>query len=90
MVFVGLWAYALTYSVTAGGRSPERLDDPTARTVESACLDAQHSLTALPQVGIHAPAAERAARISGEDAILAAMVEQLRALHPKRRRRPTR
>ena len=37
VVFVGLWAFALTYSVTAGGRSPERLDNTNASAVENAC-----------------------------------------------------
>lgn len=85
VVFVGLWAFALTYSVTAGGRSPERLDDPTARTVEQACLDAQHQLGALPQVGEKAAVPARADRLDHEDAILGAMVTRLAALHPKQK-----
>jgi hypothetical protein len=82
VVFAGLWAYAITYSVTAGGRSPERLDDPTARTVDSACVDAQGALRALPQVGANAPAPARADRLTHEDAILRTMIDHLRAVHP--------
>ena len=33
IVFVAAWTVALIYSVTAGGRSPERLDNPTALAV---------------------------------------------------------
>jgi len=85
VVFVGLWAYALTYSVTAGGRSPERLNDPNAHVVETACVDARHALQALPQVGTKASAAAQAARIAHEDAILTAMVDRLGALHPQQK-----
>lgn len=82
VVFVGLWAFALTYSVTAGGRSPERLTNPDARSVEAACVDAQHQLAALPQVGDKAGVAARATRIASEDALLTSMVGRLRAVHP--------
>jgi len=82
VVFGALWAYAITYSVTAGGRSPERLDDPTAHGVNAACIAAQDALGALPQVSAHAPASARADRLTREDAILSAMVDHLRAVHP--------
>ena len=82
VVFVALWTVALIYSVTAGGRSPERLDDPTARAVEAACLDAQHTLSALPQIGARAMAAAQATRIAEEDKVLTKMVAGLRAVHP--------
>ena len=49
------WAVALTYSVTAGGRSPERLDDPTARTVETACRDAAAPARGAPAARLTAP-----------------------------------
>ncbi|MGO9873580.1 MAG: hypothetical protein ACLPVY_07245 [Acidimicrobiia bacterium] len=85
VVFLGLWAFAITYSVTAGGRSPERLDDPTARVVETACVGAQHTLSALPQVSAKAPAPARATLITREDAILTTMVDHLRAVHPNQK-----
>jgi hypothetical protein len=85
VVFVGLWAFALTYSVTAGGRSPERLNDPNAHSVETACLDARHALQALPQVSTNASANAQAARITSEDAILTSMVARLAALHPEQK-----
>jgi hypothetical protein len=85
VVFVGLWAFALTYSVTAGGRSPERLNDPNAHVVETACVDARHALQALPQVGANAPAAAQATRLTSEDAILTSMVDRLGALHPEQK-----
>jgi hypothetical protein len=82
LVFGGLWAIAITYSVTAGGRSPERLSDADARTVNAACLDAQHSLARLPPVGGHATPAERADRVDREDALLTSMLETIGAVHP--------
>jgi hypothetical protein len=82
VVFVALWAFALTYSVTAGGRSPERLTNPDAHVAETACVDAQHKLSALPQVGDKAALPARATRLASEDALLRSMVSRLRALHP--------
>jgi len=83
LVFAGLWAIAITYSVTAGGRSPERLNDSDARTVNAACLQAQHSLADLPPVGTHATPAHRADRVDGENALLTSMIEKLLAVHPE-------
>jgi hypothetical protein len=77
------WAIAITYSVTAGGRSPERLTEAQARTVNAACLDAQHALARLPAVDAHAPPAQRADRVDGENAILTSMIERFLAVHPK-------
>lgn len=83
MLFVALWTVALIYSVTAGGRSPERLDDQTARVVATACIDAQHTLSTLTQVGVHATAAAQATRIAEEDKVLTKMVDRLRGVHPR-------
>ncbi len=85
VVFVGLWAFALTYSVTAGGRSPERLDDPTARTVENACRDAQHQLVAIPQLGDRPTFAQRAARLTSEDVVFEQMIGKLERLRPNKK-----
>src|SRR5690242_16072673 len=60
------WAIAITYSVTAGGRSPERLSDADARTVNRACIDAQHALARLPSLGTHPTPAQRADRVDRE------------------------
>jgi hypothetical protein len=68
--------------VTAGGRSPERLNDTEARAVNAACVDAQRSLARLPQVGAHASPDERAVRLDRENAILSSMVEKFGAVHP--------
>ena len=66
VVFVGLWAFALIYSVTAGGslaRAARRPDAP--RVVEAACVDAQHAADgAARRSAPHATAAERAARVA--------------------------
>src|SRR4051812_3611401 len=83
LVAFGLaWAIAITYSVTAGGRSPERLNDAQARTVNRACLDAQHALARLPPVGAHSAPRDQAARLDREDTILASMLGNIAAVHP--------
>ena len=83
LVLFGLaWAFAITYSVTAGGRSPERLTDAEAHTVDTACLDAQHALARLAPVGAHATPTQRADRVDGENALLTSMIEELVAVHP--------
>jgi hypothetical protein len=82
LLFAAAWTVAIIYSATTGGRSPERLDDRNAKSVETACLDAQRSLSALPQIGVRAAPPDRAARVADEDRILTAMVSDLRALRP--------
>src|SRR5262249_54603490 len=74
LLFGIAWAIAITYSVTAGGRSPERLTDAEAHEVDTVCLDAQHALARLPQVGAHASPADRADRVDHENAILSSMI----------------
>jgi hypothetical protein len=82
-VLVGLaWAIAITYSVTVGGRSPERLNDAEARVVAGACRDAQEALERLSQVDVQASFQEKADRVEREDAILTAMIERIRTVHP--------
>jgi hypothetical protein len=84
LVAFGLvWALAITYSVTAGGRSPERLNDADARTVNTACLDAQHALAQLPAVGTHSAPRDQAARLDREDAILTSMLGTIGAVRPE-------
>lgn len=82
LVFIGAWIVAIAYSVTAGGTSPERLDAAAARAVETNCLQAQHALAKLPQVGAHPAPSVSATRLEREDAILTTMVERQRQLHP--------
>jgi len=82
VVFVGLWAFALTYSVTAGGRSPERLDNTTASAVENSCRDALQRLEAVPQLGDRPSFTQRAARLSAEDAIFTQMINKMERLQP--------
>jgi hypothetical protein len=85
-VLVGLaWAIAIVYSVTEGGRSPERLSDREARTVAAACRDAQASLEKLDQVGIQANPTQKADRVEQEDAILTAMIARIRVVRPEGR-----
>jgi hypothetical protein len=83
VLFVLAWIFAITYSVTAGGTSPERLDDAAARAVETNCRDAQRSLARLPQLD-HASVEETAARLEREDEILTAMVRAHRAVKPEK------
>ena len=81
-LFVLAWIVAITYSVTAGGTSPERLDDADARTVESNCRAAQRALAPLPQLGERSTPAETATRLDRENEILGRMVQRQRAVHP--------
>lgn len=84
-LFIVAWIAALTYSVTAGGTSPERLDDPTARTVESNCKAAQRALAKLPQLGEHSTAAVTATRLDRENTVLTGMVQRQLAVHPDKK-----
>jgi len=82
-VLVGLaWAIAIAYSVTAGGRSPERLTDSEATVVAGACRDAQRSLAKLDQVDLDASFGAKADRVEQEDAIFAAMIEKIHTVQP--------
>lgn len=83
-LFVVAWIIALVYSVTAGGTSPERLDDATARTVEANCRTAQRDLARLPQLGLRATPADTATRLDRENEILTRMVDGQRAQRPTR------
>jgi hypothetical protein len=81
-LFVVAWIVALVYSVTAGGTSPERLDDASARTVETNCRIAQRDLARLPKLGIDATPAETATRLGRENEIITRMLDRQRALRP--------
>ena len=83
VVFLGAWAIALVYSVTAAGKSPERLNNQDAGVAEAACNSAQHAMAALPAVGIHSPINARADRVAGEDRILTEMIDRMRTLRPQ-------
>lgn len=84
-LFVVAWIVAITYSVTAGGTSPERLDDGAARTVESNCRAAQRALRAVPQLGDNPAPAQTATRLDRENEILARMVQQQREVRPDKK-----
>jgi hypothetical protein len=84
-LFVVAWIVAITYSVTAGGTSPERLDDRAARTVESNCRAAQQALKTVPQLGNHPAPAQTATRLDRENEILARMVQQQREVRPDKK-----
>ena len=81
-LFVVAWIVALTYSVTVGGSSPERLDDTTARMVETNCRLARRDLARLHQVGPHSTPVDVATRLERENAILTRMVDRQRTLRP--------
>jgi hypothetical protein len=82
VVFLGAWAIALVYSVTAASKSPERLNTHDAAVAETACRDAQRAMAALPAVGIHSPINARADRVASEDRVLTAMIDRMRQLRP--------
>jgi hypothetical protein len=77
------WAIAITYSVTVGGRSPERLTDAEASVVAAACADAQQSLEQLQQLDLEATFDEKADRVEQEDVILTAMIRKIRTVTPE-------
>jgi hypothetical protein len=84
-LFVVAWIGALTYSVTAGGTSPERLDDAAAGTVEANCTSAQRALSKLPQLGDRATPAQVATRLEREDAVLTDMVNRQLEVRPAKK-----
>jgi len=84
-LFVVAWIVAITYSVTAGGTSPERLNDATARIVESNCSSARQALARLPQLGDHSTPVATATRLDREDQILSHMIRRQRALRPDKK-----
>ena len=84
-LFVGAWIVAITYSVTAGGTSPERLDDANARTVEHNCLVAQRALARLPALAQPTTPEATATRLDRENAIFDRMVARQRAVHPAKK-----
>jgi hypothetical protein len=84
-LFVVAWIGALTYSVTAGGTSPERLDDATARTVESNCQSAQRALAKLPQLREHPTPIEAATRLDRENVNLRDFLRRQQAVHPAKK-----
>ena len=84
-LFIVAWIVALTYSVTAGGSSPERLDNPTAQAVEANCKATQHTLSKLAQVSARSTPAAVAHRIDLENAIFTDFVRSQLALHPKKK-----
>lgn len=84
IVFVMAWLVAITYSVTAGGTSPERLPDEIAREVEGNCRAAQRALTELPELQESSTPADLATRLDRENKILTRMFRRQRALHPEK------
>jgi hypothetical protein len=83
-VFIIAWIGAITYSVTAGGTSPERLNDNAARTVELNCRTARHALARLPQLHLASPE-ETAVRLDHENAIFTLMISRQREVDPEKK-----
>jgi hypothetical protein len=82
VVLIGLWAYALVYSVVR--RDPERLSSTERAAVVKACEDASNRMLALPAVPTPPTNATVAARASAETDALERMVTEVRRLHPDR------
>jgi hypothetical protein len=83
-LFIVAWIVAITYSVTAGGTSPERLSDDIARTVETNCVSARRALIKLPQLGKTSTPSDFATRLDRENEILTRMIRRQRTLHPEK------
>jgi hypothetical protein len=82
VVLVGLWAYALIYSVT--NRDPERLTSTERRAVGQACEDAADRIRALPPVSNPPTNATVSARATGETDQFARMLTDIRRVQPER------
>jgi hypothetical protein len=81
IVLVGLWIFAIIWSVTVTSKSPERLDDAAAAAVAAACAEAREQLRSLPLPSPRA-GADRVARIRAENDALRAMIVRFRAVEP--------
>jgi hypothetical protein len=82
VLFVGVWIFAIIWSVTVTPNSPESLDDQAATDVEAACAGAMRELESLPELPDPAPGADRVALIREENEILTTMTTQLDAVDP--------
>jgi hypothetical protein len=82
VVMIGLWAYALVYSLTR--RDPERLSDGERRTLEQACENAADAMRALPPVEDPPDNARVSARASAETEVFEQMLADARAIRPDR------
>lgn len=82
ILFVGVWIFAIVWSVTVTTKSPERLDGGAANAVDAACSRAQHQLNALPN-SYPIQGADRVARVRAENVVLRAMTNQFRAVDPQ-------
>jgi hypothetical protein len=82
VVLIGLWAYALVYSVVR--RDPERLSSAERTEVVQACKDATKRMLALPVVPNPPTNATVAARATAETDALERMVTKVRTIHPDR------
>jgi hypothetical protein len=81
-IMVGLWAYALTYSMTR--RDPERFTSDERAAVRHACEDAVTRLRALPPLEAPPTNASVAARTAAETDEFERMVAELREVRPQR------
>jgi hypothetical protein len=82
VVMIGLWAYALVYSINR--RDPERLSDGERRALQQACDNAADAMRALPPVE-DPPDSERvSARASDETEAFEQMLADARAIRPER------
>jgi hypothetical protein len=82
VVLLGMWAYALVYSVTR--KDPERLTNAQRHQVLDACDRAADDMRALPVVPEPPTNATVSARATAETDVLAHMVATLRHMEPSR------
>jgi hypothetical protein len=82
VVLIGLWAYALVYSLFR--RDPERFTAAERTTVLEACEDAFAALHDLPPVDDPPTNETVAARAAGETGVFERMLATIRAVDPER------
>ncbi|MCU1426814.1 MAG: hypothetical protein JWL83_814 [Actinomycetia bacterium] len=86
VVVIGLWGFALVYSVVR--KDPERLTTAEHSTIVQSCKTAVARMLELPAVrapgGVPPTKAAVAARTAGETAVLTRMIAELRQVHPQR------
>jgi len=80
VVLIGLWGYALVYSVMR--KDPERLTNREHTTVQHACERAADRLRALPPVPKPPTNETVSARAAAETNVFARMVADTRQVHP--------
>jgi hypothetical protein len=82
LALLGVWAFAIIWSVAVTSHSPERLQRTDAATVSAKCNAARVKLRALPN-NFPRTGADRVARIRAENAVFTALTNDFTTVQPK-------